>query len=314
MGAFLDFCGMLRAVGFYLAMPVLYALSWLPPRLLYGLSYMLYFFVYRVFGYRKKLVYNNLRNAFPEKSHAELLRIRRRCFRHLANLLVETVQSLTISRKGVLRMIHSQNVEEVEAQFAAGRSIVFMLGHYGNWEMGANAVALTLSRPFYGIYHAFADKRIDQLVHRVRSRFGMQLLEMRDTLRHFVATKDQVVSTAFIADQAGAPESSYWATFLCQDTPFMQGGEKLARRFHRAVFYVDFDVLGPGRYILKYHLITEDAAGTAPGEIMEAYIHRLEQTIRAAPEYWLWTHNRWKHRRPAESKAAHTELPVSTVG
>lgn len=290
---------MLRTLTYYVGVPLLYGLSRLPPPLLYALSWGTYWTTCHVFRYRRKVVDRNLRAAFPEKSPEQRFQIARNCYRHLANLLVEVVRNLTIPTEVVRRQITLRNPELAEAQFLAGRSIVFLLGHYGNWESGANAVALNLSKPFYGIYHAFSSSRTDRLVQRVRTRHGMRLVEMRETLRHFVATQHQIVSTAFIADQAGAPESSYWTTFLNQDTPFMQGAEKLARRFGHAVVYAEVLPLRRAQYEVVFDLITPNAQQTAPGEIMKGYVQRLETTIRRDPAFWLWTHKRWKHQRPA---------------
>ncbi|MDX2063623.1 MAG: lysophospholipid acyltransferase family protein [Bacteroidia bacterium] len=292
---------MAQALVYYLVVYPLYGLSRLPLGVLYGVAWGLYVLVYHVLGYRRGVVDTNLRNAFPEKSEAERRAIARRCYRHLANLLLEALKSLTVSRAQVRQMFTLVGTEVVEAQFAQGRSVVLMLGHYGNWEMGANAVALALSRPLYGIYHAIANRRVDALVNRARSRFGMRLIEMRETARHFAAHKDQVMATAFIADQSAPPENSYWTTFLNQDTPFLQGGEKLARKYAQAVVYIEILPLRPGRYELRFELLSENAAETAPGELLERYVRRLEATIRQAPPYWLWTHKRWKHRRPQAS-------------
>jgi Kdo2-lipid IVA lauroyltransferase/acyltransferase len=287
---------------------MLYGLALLPFWALYGVSNGLFLLVHYVLPYRKKLVLRNLERSFPELQVAERRSIARRYYSFLADLLLETLKGLLLAEKSLRRRMVLENLDVVEQQLASGRSVALLAGHVGNWEWLSSALALHLRErrnvPFYAIYHAIKNKKAERIVEKIRHRFGIGLVEMRDVMRHYQATKGQAVVTLFVTDQAGAPESSYWTTFLHQDTPFMQGGEKLGRRFGHAVVYADVRRTSRGHYCVRFELIAPNASETAQDEVMGKYAQLLEANIRRAPELWLWTHNRWKHTRPANQPVA----------
>jgi Kdo2-lipid IVA lauroyltransferase/acyltransferase len=285
---------------YFLVLPLIYLISLLPFPIFYGICDFMFVIIYYVTGYRKKVVLQNLRNAFPEKSEKEINDISRRFFRYFCDLLLETFKTLTVSKKTALK--HCKLTPEAKAVFERcaneNKSIMIVMGHYGNWEWAGNAFSLECKHHLYVVYHPLSNKYFNGLIYRMRTRFGTGLIAMKDTFRDMVQHKSELSATAFIADQTPAPSSAYWTNFLNQDTPVFWGTEKIARKLNYPVVYARVQRVKRGFYEISAHTLFEEPAKTAEGEISEAHTRALEQDIQAAPEYWLWSHRRWKHKRP----------------
>lgn len=294
------FLPVLQAVIYYLTLPFLYLISLLPFRLLYALSDFIYLVLYRIAGYRKAVVMENLRRSFPEKSEADLQHIARDFYRHLCDLMLETFKTLTISHKEMLRRCSmAPGALELFKELAdKGQSVIILMGHQGQWEWGGNTFSLLCRHKLYVIYHPLANRYFDGLIYRMRTRFGTGLIPMKETFRDMSRLRSELTATAFIADQSPRPESAYWTTFLNQDSGFFQGAEKIARKMNRPVIYVQVYKKKRGSYELRAEMLSETPAAQPEGSLLEAYIKRLEGDIRQQPETWLWSHRRWKHCRP----------------
>lgn len=292
----------MQAVSYYIALPFLYLISLLPFWVLYRVSDLFFVIIYYVLGYRKKVVLDNLRNSFPEKSEQELKKIAFDFYRYLCDLFLETFKTLTISKKQMLA--HCKMNEETQKLFDSyhkqQRSIILVMGHFGNWEWAGNVVDSS-KHQLYVIYHQLSNKYFNQLVIKMRTRFGTKLIEMKSTLRDMVTNRKEVTATAFIADQTPFPESAYWTTFLNQDTPVFTGTEKIASKFNYPVIYISIKRIKRGYYEIFGELLFENPKETKEGEISEAHTRRLEKDIIAQPEIWLWSHRRWKHKRKTSS-------------
>ncbi len=288
----------MQAVGYYIALPFLYLLSLLPFWLLYRVSDLFFVILYYVLGYRKKVVMENLRNSFPEKSEKELKKIAFDFYRYLCDLFLETFKTLTISKKQMLA--HCKMREETQKLFDSyyvqQRSIIIVMGHFGNWEWAGNVVDSS-KHQLYVIYHQLSNKYFNNLVIKMRTRFGTKLIEMKSTLRDMVTNRKDITATAFIADQTPFPENAYWTNFLNQDTPVFTGTEKIASKFNYPVIYISVKRIKRGYYEIFGELLFENPKETEEGEISKAHTRRLEKDIMAQPEIWLWSHRRWKHKR-----------------
>lgn len=298
----------LQAVIYYLSLPFLYLLSWLPSGLLYAVSDFVYLILYRVLGYRKDVVMNNLRRSFPEKTETELNVIADRFYRHLCDLFLETFKTLTISRKEMLRRCEmSAGAKKIfDDLAAANQSCIILMGHQGQWEWGGNTFSLLCRHRLYVIYHPLANKYFNGLMYRMRTRFGTGLIAMKDTFRDMTRLRQELTATAFIADQSPTPETAYWTTFLHQDSGFFQGAEKIARKMNRPVVYIQVYKKRRGYYELRAEELCANPGSSADGEVLEAYIQKLQQDIYQQPETWLWSHRRWKHRRPQKIQLKET--------
>jgi len=184
--------------------------------------------------------------------------------------------------------------------FDSNRSIVGIMGHSGNWEWGAIAHQVYFKRMITGVYHPLSSKSFDEFMLNLRSRFGGDIVAMNDLFKRLIVLKQQDISTTIglIADQTAPPESAYWTTFLHQDTPVFNGPEKLARKFNYPVVYLNIIKVKRGYYNLSTTLLAENPKELPEGAISELHTRHLEKNIQKQPYAWLWSHRRWKHKRP----------------
>jgi KDO2-lipid IV(A) lauroyltransferase len=287
-------------LGYFLSLPFIYGISLLPFPLLYLLSDGIYFLIFRVLGYRKEVVMSNLRNSFPEKDEAELKAIAAKFYRWFCDLTLETLKTLTISPEEVRERVEFRGMDILQQYAREKRSVILVLGHYGNWELAGARYSQERDIPqLYVIYHPLANAHFDRLMHRMRTRHGTKLYTMRETSKAMIRDKHLLTATAFIADQTPSPERAYWMTFLNQDTPVFQGTEGLARKLDKPVIYISITRPQRGYYCMSMETLVSDPAATGEGEITTIHTRRLERDIRKYPELWLWTHRRWKHKRPS---------------
>ncbi|HLX90402.1 MAG TPA: lysophospholipid acyltransferase family protein [Puia sp.] len=290
---------LMSGIGYYLALPFIYLLSVSPFWLLYFISDLIYILLYYVIGYRKEIVLQNLRNAFPEKSDAEIRVLCKKFYKYLCDLFLETFKTLTISNQVMLK--HCRVTGEAREVFGktadSGKSVIIVLGHFGNWEWAGNSFSLVCRHQLFVIYHRLTSKYFDGLMYSMRTRFGTKLIEMNETLRSMIINKNLLSATAFIADQTPDPKGAYWTSFLNQDTPVFWGTEKIARKLNYPIVYVSVKRKSRGYYEVHAEMLVENPAATADGEISELHTRRLEKDILEQPETWLWSHRRWKYKR-----------------
>lgn len=286
------------AVSYYLALPFIYLISYLPFRVLYMLSDVMFLLIYRVVGYRKTVVTANLKRSFPDKSIEEIRDIRRNFYRYFCDLSLETLKTLTISPSAVNRRFTCGDMSAFERYYKSKQSVIIVMGHLGNWELcGAYFSQLPL-HPLYVIYHPLNNKHFDRLFYRMRTRLGVRLYPMKGAFRGMVKDRRKLTATAFIADQTPSPSNAHWMTFLNQDTPVFKGTETIARKLDYPVIYLSVIRERRGFYKINSELLTGHPGELAENELTELHTRRLEKDIIAYPETWLWSHRRWKHKRP----------------
>ncbi len=285
---------------YYIFYAIVWTLSWLPLSILYGLSYVVYVLAYYVVGYRRKVVRQNLLNSFPDKSEEEIVKIEKDYYLHLADTLVETIKLLHISDEEMKKRMYFSNPEELGRFFDEGKSVVILLGHYGNWEWITSVYLFYHDIVGGELYRPLNNKYFDQFFLKLRSRFGTVNIPKNDAFRAIVNynREGKTFGLGFIADQTpSANNLHYWATFLNQDTPFLNGAERIARKGDYAVVYFDVQKKKRGYYTCDILTLTEHAKETAENEITDRYVELFEKTILRNPAYWLWSHRRWKHKR-----------------
>jgi KDO2-lipid IV(A) lauroyltransferase len=283
---------------YYLVLPLMYFISYMPFRVLYVISDVLYFFLYKIFRYRKQVVLTNLKNSFPEKSDQEINVICDQFYSYLCDLMVETIKTLTITPKEVLEHVKMPNEDLVKKYFDKNQSVIFVLGHMGNWELCGARFSQSPFHQLFVIYHPLSNKKFDALLYHMRTRLGNGLYAMNDALRGMIKNRSKVTATAFIADQTPFPEGAYWTTFLNQDTPVFIGTEKISSKLNYPVIYASVKRSKRGVYEIQLEELFENPKDTTEGQISEAHTRRLEKDIIEQPEIWLWTHKRWKYKRP----------------
>jgi len=272
-------------------------LSLLPYPLLYLLSDIIFLIMYRVIGYRKKVVFTNLRNSFPNKSKQELKKIMSDFYRHLCDIIMESVKGFTISEKQLRKRLIIKNPEFSNYFADRGQSIIFVGGHYNNWEICAQAFAMYSNHKCIGIYKPLSNAFINDKIYTSRSKYGMHLISMKQTKKSFEEGV-QAKAIVFGSDQNPAnPKRAHWVQFLNQDTGVLFGVERYAKEYDWPVVFVSISKVKRGHYEVEYSLITDSPTEQPHGKITEDFTKRLEQDIINQPQYWLWSHKRWKHKR-----------------
>jgi Kdo2-lipid IVA lauroyltransferase/acyltransferase len=292
----------MHALAFYATIPLLYFFSYLPWRVLFFISDLSFLLLYYIVGYRRKVVKMNLRNSFPEKSDEELKKIEFRFYRYFTDIIFETVKLFTLSpiQKIARCKMDDETVKLFQDLYAKGRSGILVMGHYGNWEYCPSGLPPQTDFQSYVIYHPLSNPYFDRLMSHMRTRTGCKLYTMTGTLKGMMNNRNELNLTAFLSDQSPSTKGAHWMQFMNQDTPVFNGSEKIAQKLGMAVIYGSMERIKRGSYIYHTNLICEDASKTQPGEITESHVRMLEEDIRKAPEFWLWTHRRWKHKRPYE--------------
>lgn len=273
---------------------IIYLFSLLPFFILYGIGEFFFFFIYRVFRYRIKIVMENLNRAFPDKSRKEKEIIAKHFYRNLIQNFLESFKMFSISEEEFDKRAVFE-LGEVHKCIAEGKNIVFLSGHQMNWEWGPWALARGISIPLVGMYSRIMSNSVDRLFYKMRSRTGMVLVDITKFSTAIVRISKQQHAVGLIADQSPAGgKAVHWMNFFGEPTPFYVGPEKRAVQVKAAVFFVEFIKVKWGRYKFVPHLITADASKTEKHQVMLAYRDMLELAIRNQPSNYLWSHRRWK--------------------
>lgn len=277
-------------------------LSRLPFGLLYLLADLLYLVARYGLRYRQAVIMDNLRRAFPGKDHAWYRQTAGEFYRHLADVIVEILKSMTMSAEAFRQRVHIENPEVLGEHLARGESVLVMTSHYANWEWMLPRAALqypqATMRP---VYQTLSNVAFDQLVKVMRSRFGAEPVVMERTLQALQRNKDKIGVMGLVADQIpGKHALDFWTIFLQQETAFYTGTEKLAYLSQQPVVFADMRRIGRGHYILRFENIGQPPYTKGSRALTIKYIRLLEAQIKRQPADWLWSHKRWKHQRPAD--------------
>jgi len=289
------------------AAPFIHGFARLPLAVLYRISDAACFVLRRVLRYRRRVIRENLRRSFPRLSAPERERIERDFYRHLCDLGVETLKMLVMDAAEIQRRMPAHGLELLDQYAAQDQSVVLVLGHCANWEWAIPVVECGASLRLDVVYHPVRNPYFDALFRHARGRFGSHLTSMQEAPRRLIRRRDECTAMVFVADQFPRSPRPYRTRFLEQDTAFIRGPERIARRLDAPVIFVDLVRRGRGRYALTLELLCEHPARAADGEVTERFARRLEETIRSAPGSWLWSHRRWKDAgRPDASQTQAT--------
>lgn len=280
-----------------LASALLYVVSSLPYTVLYFISDVVGFVLYRVIGYRRSVVQQNLANSFPEKSSEERKAIELKFFHYLPDLLVESVKMRTMTKEEVNRRMVLQNPEEMHKHLNAGRPVVAVTAHYGNWEWGIYSLGLMTNNPVMIIYKPLSNRKYDEIFSDIRSRFGAIMVPMKQTLRKVMAFKDKPHVSVFVADQTPPYQAHDFAVkFLNQPTLVFTGAARIAQKINAPMVYCHIDRLKRGYYTCQFTTLHDNPVDSTVEELTTLYNRFAEAIIRQRPELWLWSHKRWKRK------------------
>ena len=281
----------------------LWLITLLPLRILFVISDFFFLILLYVVGYRKRVVTDNLQKAFPEKSMQEIIKIRRRFYRYLCDYFIESVYMINMGARESKRRYHFENIEMLNKLHQEGKSIILAVVHYGNWEWATN-VTLCSEYTLYGVYKPQKNKIIDRLFIQIRSKFNSIPVPYKQTLRTIttkLSNKEPIILCLVGDQRPRKSDLEYWSYFLNQETPIITGMDKLARKLDLPVVFMNIQRVKRGYYHIKFEMIEDKSKLAKPYEIIERYIKKVEDMIHMQPEYWLWSHKRFKYK-PEEYK------------
>lgn len=291
---------------YYIITAIWNGISHLPMRVLYAISDVMFALMFHVVRYRRRMVRKNLTESFPEKSINEIKDIERKFYHFFCDYLVETQKGLTMSNDEVKKRMKFENPEIIDEALSSGHSVSLYLGHYCNWEWITSLPLHMKSDVVFGqLYHPLQNKDFDDLMRRQRERYGAVSIPKNDILLYLRRWKKEGTKSClgYISDQAPKIGNIHHFTdFLNhKDTPVFTGAERLSRMFNDVVVYADVRCEKRGHYSCRFVKISDDAGAEPLFSVTDRYMQMLEETIRRAPQYWLWTHNRWKESRTREN-------------
>ncbi|MBO6661433.1 MAG: lysophospholipid acyltransferase family protein [Roseivirga sp.] len=279
---------------------VVFPISRMPWWMVYGFSDFLYWTGYKVFRYRTKVVNTNLKKSFPEKSAAEIKDIRRKFYRHFCDVMLEGIKMQTMTAEELAIKQTVSNPEIVDHLFEQGKGLIICTGHYNNWEYVATGINPWFKHQTLGIYHQFKSEFFERKMLEARSKTGMLLVSRKAVREGFFEEHKDPYAIFFGVDQSPTiAKKVYWMEFLNQETPVAFGAEKYAKERNYAVVFAKNEKVKRGHYRMTLEILNEDPLNTAHGEITEMHHKTLEKIIQEQPEYWLWSHKRWKRKRKA---------------
>ncbi len=289
---------------YILVYPLIWLISILPFRLLYAFSDGLYLLIYKLVGYRKKVVQENLRLVFPDKPETEINDITEKFYHHFCDMMVEAIKSLTISEKSMKERFTFANVELINDLEKQNRSIVLMCGHYGSWEW-IFILQRYVAHKGYAVYSRLGNKYFDALVKRIRAKYDSSLITTKETIPVLTRSKQkgELTINGFVSDQSPMVQKAFhWNEFMGIKVPIHTGAEMLAKRLDMSVVFFRVKRLKRGYYETTFELLAQNPNDFPNYEITDIFTKKVEQQINEAPQYYLWTHRRWKHRDkvPAE--------------
>lgn len=271
----------------------------LPFPVLYFFSDVFFLFLFHVLRYRRRAVQLNLSKSFPEKSKPEIAKLTRRYYHYLCDLVLESVKGLTLPRQELQRRFHFRNPEIFSELYQKKRSALLLGSHFGNWEWGTLSFPLAVQHTVVGIYKPLKNKKLDSYLQILRKQWGLHLASMAKAGRAVIKYRDRPSIFVLIADQTPVDvANAHWLDFLNQDTPFLHGAAKLAQRTGYPVFYFEIQCVKRGFYEVDFHKICEAGENLKPVEITARFASMLETAIEKNPPFWLWSHRRWKRKRP----------------
>lgn len=294
----------MQFIAYILIYPFLYIISILPFRILYIISDILFVLVYYIIGYRKKTVRKNLKLVFPDKSEQEIRHITKRFFRHFCDMILESIKSLTISEDEIIKRFKLIGLEEIHNLEKSNRSIVLMCAHYANFEWIFSAQKF-INHKGYAIYKRLSNKYFDRLIKRIRAKYNTHLITTKETIPTLTESKKkgELSLNGFISDQSPKVNKAFhWNEFMGIKVPIHTGAEMLAKKLDMSVMFFSVKKVRRGYYETTFKTLAVNPKDYKDYEITDHFIKLVEQQIHEAPEYYLWTHKRWKHRNNVPTK------------
>lgn len=292
---------MVNFIVYILVYPIIWLISMLPFRILYGISDGVYLLVYYVIGYRKKVVFNNLKLVFPEKSDEEITEISKKFYHHFADVFIEMIKFFTVSKEEVFKRYKFTNLEFFEDLYKDGKSVILTGSHYANWEWAMSLDAFVKYKG-YAAFTKVANPYFNEKILKSRAKFGTHLIQTSKIIAEIKRNHKNNIQAMYglLSDQS--PQLSktfYWSEFLGVKVPIHTGAEMLAKRFDMNMVYIETKKIKRGFYESTFSIITREAEKYPDYKLTDIFLEKVEKQIRTQPEYYFWTHKRFKHKDKA---------------
>ncbi|MFK5879432.1 MAG: lysophospholipid acyltransferase family protein [Flavobacteriaceae bacterium] len=282
---------------YIIVFPILWLLSILPFRVLYLFSDFISFILFRIIGYRKDVVLNNIKIAFPEKSEKEVRKIRRQFFKHFTDVFMEMIKAITISEKNVHKHFIFENVDVINDLYKKNRSVIVVGSHYANWEWMVSLNNL-LKHQAYAVYTPINNKYFEKMMLKYRTKYGGKFIKPKIARKIYLENEKNGVLTlnALVSDQSPQLQKTrYWTTFFNAFVPVHVGAEQIAKDLNQAVVYYKVSKVKRGYYKCTFKLLAENPREFEDYQITDMLLREVEQQVAEAPQYYFWTHKRFKH-------------------
>jgi KDO2-lipid IV(A) lauroyltransferase len=289
----------MNKISFFLFYIFAWFIAILPVRLQYLFSDGVFVIAYYLIGYRRNVVMQNLKNAFPEKTETELHIIEKKYYQHLVDVFIEVLAMFSLNEKRMQKRHKFINIELLQNLYDKNVGIVGVSGHYNNWEW-LNFLNSKVNYIGLAIFKPISNPLYENFMNKIREKFGSLAVSMNNTLREIIEQKrkGKLPFVLMVSDQAPSyTEKNYWTQFLNQETLFFTGVEKIAKKYNFAVVFIKMRKIKRGYYETTFELITEEPLKTEEYFITKQYVEKLEELIKENPNYWLWSHKRWKNKR-----------------
>ena len=289
----------MQFLAYILIYPFLWMISILPFRLLYFFSDGVYLLLYYVIGYRKKVVTSNLKLVFPEKSETEIAIIRKKFYKHLCDMFLEMAKTMSISKKQLKKRFKILNPEEIQRLEKRNKSVLLMYGHYASWEWSIE-LQTYVNFSGFAVYKQLANKYFDKLARDIRSKYNTKLVSTKQIIPiiNENETRGKKSITAFLSDQSPRlTKEVYWGDFMGVKVPCFTGAERLAKKLDLTTAYLKVKKVKRGYYEAEVMTLAENPKDFKDYELTDMFLREVEKQIYEAPEYYFWTHKRWKHKK-----------------
>ena len=282
---------------YILVYPLLWLISILPFRLFYFFSDFVFFVLFYVVGYRKRVVSENLARAFPGKSKKELKKIKKEFYRHMCDMFLEMVKTLNLSKEELKERYKIINIEVLQ-DIVKDKSVLIVCSHYANWEWNVS-INNYVNAKGYAVYQKMGNTYFDDLIKKIRAKWNTTLITQQETVKTVYRNVQNGVNSAYgmVSDQSPqVKRAQYWSEFMGVKVPIFNGPESMARKLDLAVVFLKVSKVKRGFYQAEFIPITTSGKQTKKHQITDQFLRLTEDQIREKPEYYLWTHKRWKHR------------------
>ena len=279
----------------YLLLILLWIFSLLPIQILYLISKIIRFIVYDILCYREKVVIDNIQNTFIEKSQTEVIKLKNNFYDYFFELIVEIIKLLSISNNELNKRFTFSNINVIKQALKKNKSVIVVVGHYGNWEWALRSASNLIDTKIIGVYKRINNTIFEWLLLKIRSNTNVLPVEIKSLPRELVNNNEKKIY-AIVADQSPTLEqSNVRINFLNRDTLVYTGVEKISKKYNMPVFYLNIKLTSKGYYESTFEEINSKNINGKKIEITKEFFSKLENQIKSEPRLWLWSHKRWKH-------------------